>query len=76
VTAFDDQFDALARHLDDVGCEERCFETARELVADAVRLIRTTAPDDLPSPHAWLGAVQIVTDYAHRIAHEGMEAEA
>jgi hypothetical protein len=75
MAACDDQFDALSRHLGDVGCEARLLETARDLVADAVRLVRTTAPDGLPGAHAWLGAVQIVTDYAHRVAHEALEAE-
>jgi hypothetical protein len=77
VPDFDDQFDAIARDLAEVGdrVQAHCLETADRLVADAMRLIRATAPEGLPASHAWLGAVQIVTEFAHRAAHEGMETE-
>jgi len=78
VADFNDQFDAIARDLADVGdrAGDRCLQAAGDLVADAMRLVRSTAPAGLPASHAWLGAVQIVTEYAHRVAHEEMESEA
>jgi hypothetical protein len=78
VTQFDDRFDEIARGLSDIGDrarrDVRRFEAAHGLVADAMRLIRETAPGGLPAPHAWLGAVQIVSEFAHRVAHEAIEA--
>lgn len=79
MASFDDGFDEITRRLADIGDRARreadTYETAREMVADAVHLVRATAPDGLPPAHAWLGAVQIVTEFAHRVAHEGMESE-
>jgi hypothetical protein len=76
---FDEQFGEIARNLADVGDQAAKdaarFEVAHGLVADAMRLIRETAPGGLPADHAWLGAVQIIGQFAHEVAHDGLELE-
>lgn len=76
---FDEQFEEIARDLTGIGdaavAEATRFRVAHGLVEDAMHLIRNTAPDGLESHHAWLGAVQIVNQFAHEVAHDAMEAE-
>jgi hypothetical protein len=76
---FEEQFGEIAANLSEVGdhaLEEAArFELARSLIGDALRLIRETAPAGIDSAHAWLGAIQIVDQFAHEAVHDALDAE-
>jgi hypothetical protein len=76
---FDEDFEEIARDLADLGesvvDDAARFRAAHDLVEDAMVLIRETAPPGLPGAHAWLGAIQIVNQFAHQVAHDALDEE-
>jgi hypothetical protein len=76
---FDEQFEEITRDLTSTGGsavdDAAAFRAAHELVEGAMLIIRETAPPGLPGPHAWLGAIQIVSQFAHQVAHDALDEE-